>query len=54
MKKSCLVCCGLGWHFVNEWIGPLQGRKGCKCKTNIKHQPNDKGRSNNKITCKTQ
>lgn len=28
----CPKCNGKGFYFVNEWIGPLQGRKDCTCK----------------------
>lgn len=28
---SCPMCGGIGWFFVNEWIGNLQGQKDCNC-----------------------
>jgi hypothetical protein len=28
---TCSKCAGKGWYFVDEWIGPLQGRRDCAC-----------------------
>lgn len=32
-ETSCEKCGGIGWYYVDEWIGNIQGRKDCKCKT---------------------
>lgn len=28
---SCPICHDKGWYHVDEWIGPLQGRRDCSC-----------------------
>ena len=30
-RENCKACKGKGWYHVDEWIGPLQGRKDCTC-----------------------
>jgi len=31
VQSDCPLCEGKGWYFVDEWIGPLQGRRDCAC-----------------------
>lgn len=33
-QETCPKCDGRGWYFVDEWIGPLQGRNDCDCQKN--------------------
>ena len=32
MRSVCQKCERKGCYCVDEWVGPLQGRKDCKCK----------------------